>query len=97
MVLLLGYGIHWANAYSLLTLDLEVDANNYEQVNNVDFPYENGDGFYPGSNTTDAYAKVGMKAIFSIFAIAISYKFCPQPEGMAFTQIAFLSCLVDLI
>ncbi|NWH86417.1 C2TA protein, partial [Aegithalos caudatus] len=38
--------------------DLEVDASNYEQVNNVDFPYENGDGFYPCSNTTDAYANV---------------------------------------
>ncbi|XP_014750182.1 PREDICTED: MHC class II transactivator isoform X4 [Sturnus vulgaris] len=38
--------------------DLEVDANNYEQVNNVDFPYESGDGFYPCSNTTDAYAKI---------------------------------------
>ncbi|RMC17776.1 hypothetical protein DUI87_05441 [Hirundo rustica rustica] len=38
--------------------DLEVDASNYEQVNNVDFPYENGDGFYPCSNTMDAYAKV---------------------------------------
>uniref|UniRef100_A0A8C3UZV6 NACHT domain-containing protein n=1 Tax=Catharus ustulatus TaxID=91951 RepID=A0A8C3UZV6_CATUS len=37
---------------------LEVDASNYEQVNNVDFPYENGDGFYPCSNTTDAYAKI---------------------------------------
>ncbi|KAF4791971.1 class II major histocompatibility complex transactivator [Turdus rufiventris] len=38
--------------------DLEVDASSYEQVNNVDFPYENGDGFYPCSNTTDAYAKI---------------------------------------
>ncbi|OWK53219.1 hypothetical protein RLOC_00010492, partial [Lonchura striata] len=42
----------------LLTLDLEVEANNYEQLNNVDFPYENGDGFYPCCNTTDAYAKI---------------------------------------
>lgn len=84
-------------AYSLLTLDLEVDASNYEQVNNVDFPYENGDVFYPGSNTTDAYANIGMKAIFSIFAIAISYKFYSQSEGMAFTPVAFPSCVVDLI
>ncbi|NXQ45400.1 C2TA protein, partial [Catharus fuscescens] len=38
--------------------DLEADTSNYEQVNNVDFPYENGDGFYPCSNTTDAYAKI---------------------------------------
>ncbi|NXT71577.1 C2TA protein, partial [Chaetops frenatus] len=38
--------------------DLEVDASNYEQLNNVDFPYENGDGLYPCSNTTDAYAKI---------------------------------------
>ncbi|XP_064246676.1 MHC class II transactivator isoform X3 [Passer domesticus] len=38
--------------------DLEVDASNYEQLNNMDFPYENGDGFYPCCNTTDAYAKI---------------------------------------
>ncbi|XP_059340265.1 MHC class II transactivator [Ammospiza nelsoni] len=38
--------------------DLEVDASNYEQFNNMDFPYENGDGFYPCCNTTDAYAKM---------------------------------------
>uniref|UniRef100_A0A803VVB8 MHC class II transactivator n=1 Tax=Ficedula albicollis TaxID=59894 RepID=A0A803VVB8_FICAL len=38
--------------------DLEVDASNYEQVNNMDFPYENEDGFYPCTNTTDAYAKI---------------------------------------
>lgn len=60
---MLGYGIHWANACSLLTLDLEVDGSNYEQLNNMDFPYENGDGFHPCCNTTDAYAKIGMKAI----------------------------------
>ncbi|XP_054126744.1 MHC class II transactivator [Melozone crissalis] len=38
--------------------DFEVDASNYEQFNNMDFPYENGDGFYPCCNTTDAYAKM---------------------------------------
>ncbi|NWW70474.1 C2TA protein, partial [Climacteris rufus] len=38
--------------------DLEVDASNYEQLNNMDFPCENGDGFYPCSNTTDAYARI---------------------------------------
>ncbi|NWX27700.1 C2TA protein, partial [Notiomystis cincta] len=38
--------------------DLEVDASNYEQLNNVDFPCLNGDGLYPCSNTTDAYAKI---------------------------------------
>ncbi|NXI04185.1 C2TA protein, partial [Pachycephala philippinensis] len=38
--------------------DLEVDASSYEQLNNVDFPCENGDGLYPSSNTTDAYAKI---------------------------------------
>ncbi|NXR96507.1 C2TA protein, partial [Hypocryptadius cinnamomeus] len=38
--------------------DLEIDASNYEQLNNMDFPYENGDGFYPCCNTTDAYAKI---------------------------------------
>ncbi|XP_066417106.1 MHC class II transactivator [Molothrus aeneus] len=38
--------------------DLEVDASNYEQLNNMDFSYENGDGFYPCCNTTDAYAKI---------------------------------------
>ncbi|NXM39300.1 C2TA protein, partial [Gymnorhina tibicen] len=38
--------------------DLEADASSYEQLNNVDFPCENGDGLYPCSNTTDAYAKI---------------------------------------
>lgn len=96
VVLLLGYGIHWANAYSLLTLDLEVDASNYEQVNNVDFPYENGDGFYPCSNATDAYAKVGMKAIFEIFCYSyfLQILFSVWRHGI-FS--AFPSCVVDLI
>ncbi|NWV86787.1 C2TA protein, partial [Dasyornis broadbenti] len=38
--------------------DLEADASNYEQLNNMDFPCENVDGLYPCSNTTDAYAKI---------------------------------------
>ncbi|NXG05735.1 C2TA protein, partial [Sakesphorus luctuosus] len=43
--------------------DLEVDANNYEQLNNMDFLCtaengENGDGLNLCSNTTDAYAKM---------------------------------------
>ncbi|NXB62454.1 C2TA protein, partial [Struthidea cinerea] len=38
--------------------DLEVDASSYEQLNNVDFPCENGDVLYSCSNTTDAYAKI---------------------------------------
>lgn len=67
--LLLGYGIHWADVYSFLILDPEVDASNNDQVNNMDFPYtlengENGDEFYHCSNTRDAYARIGMKAIF---------------------------------
>ncbi|XP_027741663.1 MHC class II transactivator [Empidonax traillii] len=45
------------------TADLEVDASNYEQLNNMDFMTtmenaENGDGSYLCSNTTDAYAKM---------------------------------------
>ncbi|NXU11253.1 C2TA protein, partial [Pardalotus punctatus] len=38
--------------------DLEADASSYEPLNNMDFPCENGDGLYPCSNTTDAYAKI---------------------------------------
>lgn len=38
--------------------DLEANASNYEQLNNADFPCENGDGLNPYSNTTDAYAKM---------------------------------------
>ncbi|KAJ7411078.1 MHC class II transactivator isoform X1 [Willisornis vidua] len=45
------------------TTDLEVDANNYEQLNNMDFLCttengDNGDGLNLCSNTTDAYAKM---------------------------------------
>ncbi|NXF03005.1 C2TA protein, partial [Smithornis capensis] len=45
------------------TTDAEVDANNYEQLNNMDFLStmengENGDGSYLCPNTTDAYAKI---------------------------------------
>ncbi|NXM67029.1 C2TA protein, partial [Serilophus lunatus] len=43
--------------------DVEVDASNYEQLNNMDFLStmengENGDGSYLCPNTTDAYAKI---------------------------------------
>lgn len=69
LFLLLGYGIHWANVYSFWILDPEVDASNYDQFNNMDFlctmeNAENGDELYVCSNTIEAYARIGMKAIF---------------------------------
>ncbi|NXP25570.1 C2TA protein, partial [Scytalopus superciliaris] len=44
-------------------MDLEADASNYEQLNNMDFlctteNCENGDGLNFSSNTTDIYAKM---------------------------------------
>ncbi|NWV12464.1 C2TA protein, partial [Ptilonorhynchus violaceus] len=42
----------------VFSTELEADTSNYEQLNNMDFPCENGDGLYPCSNTTDAYAGI---------------------------------------
>ncbi|KFO98208.1 MHC class II transactivator, partial [Calypte anna] len=43
-----------------LPVDLEVDVSNYEQLNNMDFPYtmENGEDLYPCSNTVEDYARI---------------------------------------
>lgn len=106
--LILGYGIHWVNAYSFLILDTEVDVSNYDQFNNIDFLYtmengENGDELYLCSNTIEAYARIGMKAIFVFYiiifqslAIAISYKLYFRSKAVVYTQVACPSCMVDL-
>ena len=55
--------------HSFLILDPEVDASNCDQINNMDYLCtlengENGDELYLCSNTIEAYARIGMEAIF---------------------------------